>query len=131
MYDQDAPRLRPHPTSRFEPPQHLMDLEAAAAELGAEPPHANGRRQKTLYRHGRMSVSLFMFDAGAVFPEHKAEGVVTIQALAGRLTVEAEGQRHELPAGRMLVLAPSVRHSVAAAEASRMLLTVHFEGAGH
>jgi quercetin dioxygenase-like cupin family protein len=127
----DSTRLRPHPEERFGPPQHLIDWEAAARELAAEPPHANGRRQKTLYRHGPMSVALFLFDAGAKFPEHRAEGVVTLQALSGRLTIQAEGEHHELAVGRMLVLAPLVKHSVAAEEASRMLLTVHMEPAPH
>ena len=131
MSEFDATRLRPHPQERFESPQHLIDLERAAEELAAEPPHANGRRQKTLYRYGHIAVALYLFDAGARFPEHRAEGVVTLQTLAGRLTVEAEGRHHEMPAGSVLLLAPSVRHSVVADEPSRMLLTVHMAVEAH
>ena len=57
-----ADRTRPHPDERFAAPAQAFDLEAAAAELAGETsaPHA-GHRQKTLYRHGPTSLSLFVF----------------------------------------------------------------------
>lgn len=76
---------------------------------------------------------LFAFEAGGKLADHKANGLVTIHALDGALTVEAESetgrQTHELGAQGVLVLSPGVLHSVLAREASRMLLTVHLESA--
>jgi quercetin dioxygenase-like cupin family protein len=118
-------RLRPHPEVRFHPPQIQFDIERVAAKLLAEPLPANRlHRQETLYRHGSLTLALFLFEQGASLPQHTADGVVTVQVLQGRLKMSAEGKDHDLPAGSVLVLAPGVRHDVQAVEASRMLLTV-------
>jgi quercetin dioxygenase-like cupin family protein len=125
MTSDQPDRLRPHPAGRFQPTQHPIDLDRAAAELMAEPtPGERGQRQKTLYRHGRVTVALFLFDKGAGMPQHVAEGVVTVHVLAGRLRMSAEGRAHDLTAGQLLVLSPGVRHDVFAEEPTRMLLTV-------
>lgn len=121
-------RPRPHPDERFAPPALAFDLGATAAELSREAtaPHA-GHRQKTLYRHGGASLSLFVFEAGAELREHRANGTVFIQVLRGRLTLHAAGQRHELQAGRVFVMSPGVPHDVHADEPTHMLLTVSLE----
>jgi quercetin dioxygenase-like cupin family protein len=119
-------RTRAHPEERFAPSAQTFDLDAAAKDLEREPTASanQGRRQKTLYRHGNTSLALFLFDAGASIKEHRAGGTVFIQVLKGRLAVHAQGQRHDLQADRVLVMAPDVPHDVYAEEASRMLLTV-------
>ena len=129
MSTEQPDRRRQHPTERFEPTQHAIDLGEAAAQLLAEAPPSGGRtqRQKTLYRHGPVTVALFLFDGGDHMPQHVAEGVVTVHVLQGRLKMSAEGQSHDLTAGQLLVLAPGVRHDVRADEPARMLLTVCLE----
>jgi quercetin dioxygenase-like cupin family protein len=121
-------RTRQHPTERFAAPAQAFDLDAAAGELARETttPHA-GHRQKTLYRHGGSSLSLFLFQPGSELREHRTNGTVFIQVLQGRLTVHAAGQRHDLPAGRVLVLSPGVPHDLHAEELTRMLLTVSLQ----
>ena len=86
-----------------------------------------GRRQKTLYRHGQSSLALFLFEQGSELREHRTNGTVFIQVLQGRLTVGAAGQRHDLPAGHVLVMSPGVPHDLFAEEATRMLLTVSLQ----
>ncbi len=121
-------RLRQHPDNRFEAAQHEIDLEQVAAKLLAEPlPQKRNHRQETLYKHGPVTVALFLFEAGGELPQHEAGGVVTVQVLAGRLRMTVEGEVHEMTAGQMLVMAPGVRHDVQAVEATRMLLTVCLE----
>ena len=121
-------RLRQHPDERFEPAVHQLDLSASAGALLAEPlPDNRSHRQETLYRRGPVTVALFLFERGAGLPAHRAEGVVTVQVLSGRIRMSAEGKNHELCAGQMLVMAPGVQHDVQAEEASRMLLTVCME----
>ena len=125
-------RLRQHPTERFQPTQHLLDLDAVAARLLSEPlPGKPNHRQETLYRHGPVTVALFVFERGAHMPQHVAEGVVTVHVLQGRLTMTAEGQVHQLSSGQLLVLAPGVEHDVQADEPTRMLLTVCLEASGN
>jgi quercetin dioxygenase-like cupin family protein len=122
-------RLREHPEARFAASRHQFDLHAAARELAAEPATPiRGHRQKTLYRHGRLTVALFAFEPGASLPPHTAAGAVTINVLEGHLRVRTPGEQHDLPAGNLLVLAPSVEHDVAAGEQpSVMLLQVHLD----
>jgi quercetin dioxygenase-like cupin family protein len=127
MSDQPG-RLRPHPEERFLPPQRQIDLRQAVARLSAEAPVAPRKhRQETLYRHGSLTIALFLFEEGALMPAHAAEGVVTVQVLSGSIKMNAEDQTHTLAAGQMLVLAPGVVHDVLAEEASQMLLTVCLE----
>lgn len=127
----DTNRLREHPDERFAPPQHTFDLLGVARALAAEPATGGrGHRQKTLYRHGRLTVALFAFDPGAALPPHKAAGAVTINVLSGQLRVRTPGGEHDLPAGNLLVLAPGVEHDVSAAgegTPSVMLLQVHLD----
>ena len=122
-------RQRTHPDERFAPSAQAFDLESAARELSSESnTGVHGHRQKTLYRFGNTTLALFLFDAGARMREHRAAGTVFIQVLQGRLTVQAENERHDLEAGRVLVMSPNVPHDVFAEEASQMLLTVSLVG---
>lgn len=125
-------RLRQHPEQRFDPPQIQVDLEEVAATLLAESVGPNRKhRQQTIYRHGPLTLALFLFEAGASLPQHTAKGVVTVRVLQGRLKISAMEQVHELRTGSVLVLAPGVEHDVVAVEASRMLLTVFLDSGNH
>src|SRR5690606_39033315 len=84
----DPGRLRAHPEERFIPPEHRFDLRAEAQALYAEPlPPSRRHRQKALYRHGRVTIALFAFEADGSLPQHKAAGTVTINVLDGRLRI--------------------------------------------
>ncbi len=118
-------RLREHPQERFAGPAHSIDLTIAAAALRAEP-HAAvaGHRQIALYRQGPLTQVLFLFDAGGHLKEHRADGVVTIHVLSGRLSVRVADAAHELAAGQLVVLPPNTSHTVMAPVPAEMLLTV-------
>lgn len=122
--------LCPHPTDRFAGASHFFDLSAALAGLREETHAAEkGHRQVTIFHRAPVAKVLFSFDAGGELADHAANGLVTIHALEGRLTIEAEGESYELGANQVMVLSPGVRHSVRAEETSAMLLTVHLESA--
>lgn len=119
------PRLREHPSSRFEGDVHSFDLNAAVQKLRSEPhPAARGHRQIALYQYGTLTKILFAFDKGSVFEEHTTRGVVSIHVLRGHLAVGAEGKTHNLKEGEVLFMAPNVPHDVRALEESEMLLSV-------
>jgi quercetin dioxygenase-like cupin family protein len=119
-------RLRVHPEERLAAPVKLVDLAAAADALRKEPhPSVSGHRQIAVFRHGPVTLVLFVFEPGGFLKEHRTDGTVTILVLAGHLRVTAEGKAHELTAGRLLALSPNVPHTVQAVTASEMLLTVH------
>lgn len=75
-----------------------------------------------------MTLALYLFEAGSRLPDHVVDGVVLIQVLEGRLQVTTEQGTHDLPAGHVLRLSAGVRHDVAAAQPSRMLLTIALDG---
>ena len=121
-------RLRPHPTGRFSGESHLFDLNQTLAQLRAEAHAAeHGHRQVTIFHRAPVTQVLFAFEPEGELADHAANGLVTIHALQGHLTVQAAGENYELDAGLMVVLSPGVRHSVRANQASAMLLTVHLE----
>lgn len=132
MKPNDPHRLREHPEDRFAGPQHQFDLTAVVARLRQEmSAGTSGHRQETLYKHGPTSLAFFIFAEGARLATHRTNGTVIIQSINGHLTVTAEDQTNELPAGSLLVLQANVQHEVVAREESEMLLTVHLEVAAH
>ncbi|HEX8834292.1 MAG TPA: cupin domain-containing protein [Abditibacteriaceae bacterium] len=121
-------RLRPHPTERFAGATHFFDLRSTLELLRAEAHQASsGHRQQAIFHRGSVTQVLFAFGPGSGLPQHTANGLVTIQALDGCLQVQAGDETYNLTTGQMVVLNPSVQHSVHAAEESAMLLTVHLE----
>lgn len=122
-------RLRPSPVERFAGESHVFDLGALVRQLRAEAVSTKrGHRQMTIFQRTPVTKVLFAFEAGSELQNHTAHGLVTIHVLEGTLAVQADGQDYTLDAGHILILNPDVLHNVRAAEASAMLLTVHFDG---
>lgn len=117
-------RVRESPEHRFDASVLAFDLSAEAASIRSEGPSRNGHRQKTLFKGGTRTVALFVVDAGAELPEHRAAGIVTIQSVEGEVMVTANGRSHALGSHGLLVLAPDVLHSVKAASPASFLLQV-------
>jgi quercetin dioxygenase-like cupin family protein len=76
-------------------------------------------------RHGPVTIIQFVFDEGGLLKQHRADGVVTIHVLEGRLQVIADDEAREIGRDEIMALAPGVMHSVLALAPSDMLLTVH------
>ena len=121
-------RPRQVPAERFAAPWLDFDLHAATAELRAEPsPSRQGHKQRTLFKHGRRTIALFVMDAGASLPEHSTAGTVTILVIDGELTVTMAGEQRDLRAGRLLIISPGVRHDVRATSDAVFVLQVSLE----
>ena len=121
-------RLRPPPENRFAQPSLLVNLDAVAATLRAEPNAGErGHRQATVYKHGNTTVALFVFDRFSHLQSHVAQGEVTMHVLKGWVKITADSTEYELKAGEMLAVAPGVRHAIKAEEESQVLVTVHLE----
>jgi quercetin dioxygenase-like cupin family protein len=121
----DNERTREPPVERFASDSLEFDLHAEATRLRAEPtPSRHGHRQKTLYKHAGCTVALFVLEKGAVFPEHSASGVVTVQAIEGDLVLSVAGETRALKAGSVLIMPPAVKHSVQASSPAIFLLQV-------
>jgi len=126
--EQEQARLRRAPVERFAGTEHVHNLAEIAAQLRAEPhPATDGHRQMTIAHHGSVALVLFDFEADGRLVDHVADGLVTIQALAGHVQVRTSEGDHELGAGALLVLSPGVAHDLHASVPSRVLLTVHMQ----
>jgi quercetin dioxygenase-like cupin family protein len=118
-------RLRQHPTDRFAGPEHIFNLPEVANSLQQEAHQAqNGHRQVTIFHRDAVTMVLFAFEAGGEMREHRANGLVNIHVLEGRMSITTPSQTYQLQTGNLLVLDAEVPHSVRAEAASRMLLTV-------
>jgi quercetin dioxygenase-like cupin family protein len=121
----DAERLRESPRERFGSAENMFDMAGALRKLrGEASPERAGHKQITLDQYGPVTVVLFAFDEGGSLKDHKAAGVVTIQALEGDLTVRTDTQEYKLGPKMMVMLSPNVRHSLDANTACAVLLTV-------
>ena len=121
-------RLRDAPVERFAGTEHVYNLAEIAEQLRAEPhPAIDGHRQMTIAHHGSLALVLFDFEADGRLVDHVADGLVTIQALAGHVQVKTSEGDHELGAGCLLILSPGVAHDLHASVPSQVLLTVNME----
>lgn len=121
---------RPHPVERFAGEEHSFDLRSVAARLRREKGTDAGHQQETIYRFGTTTLAVFVFDAGAGLPEHRADGLVTIHLLDGAITVRTPDNAFALTPGGIVTLTPGKRHSVEAGAESAMLLTVVLDDRG-
>ncbi|MGC8551450.1 MAG: cupin domain-containing protein [Phycisphaerae bacterium] len=126
MTDASNSRLRPHPDERFQGDSMLVNLPGLAETLrGESNAGERGHRQETVFKHGNITVALFVFDRFSHLPEHVAQGVVTMYVLKGWMKITSNDKEHELKAGQMLILNPGVRHGLKAEEESEVLVSVH------
>jgi quercetin dioxygenase-like cupin family protein len=125
MSDTPDERLRESPRERFGSAENMFDMAEALRKLrGEASPERAGHKQITLDQYGPVTVVLFAFDEGGSLKDHKAAGVVTIQALEGEVTVHTDAQEYKLGPKMMVMLSPNVRHSLDANTACAILLTV-------
>lgn len=126
-----ADRLREHPRERLAAAVRKINVGEEAARLRAEPhPRVAGHRQVVLVRRGPIAVVLFVFETDGFLREHRTEGEVVIQVIAGSLQIAVAGDDIELGPGEILSLAPGEPHAVRARRDSEMLLTVCRAGPG-
>ena len=140
-------RTRVEPRERFAGDEHHLNLMQVFATLEAEANDAaqsetqnahapqSGHRQITVFHRAPVTMVAFAFSDGGVLSDHKAAGLVTIQAVQtsadGVLEVRTASQNYQLRSGEIVILDPNVVHSVSSRGASRMLLTVHLQKETH
>ena len=137
-------RTRVEPRERFAGDEHHLNLmqvfatlEAEANDAAQNSAHApqSGHRQITVFHRAPVTMVAFAFSDGGVLSDHKAAGLVTIQAVQtsadGVLEVRTASQNYQLQSGEIVILDPNVVHSVSSRGASRMLLTVHLQKETH
>lgn len=106
-------------------PIRVVDLEHEIAAAWEQLPAAHGgHTARTLFKQSMHRVVLLVLRAGAVMPEHRADGETSLFLISGRVRVDVEGRAQDLARGGLLGLAFGVPHAVTAHEDAVALLTL-------
>lgn len=116
-------RQRPHP-GPMAGPFLEFDLGREIQQLQQEHTWSTGKNSRTLVKHGSFRVVLMALKSGTRVQEHKADGPISIQTVAGRVSIRASERTFVLPAGSLLALDRATVHDVEALEESAILLTI-------
>jgi quercetin dioxygenase-like cupin family protein len=85
----------------------------------------SGRSSKTLAKYADFRIVLISMKANTRMDQHRAEGRVSIQCLAGHLRIHLpDSQKAEVAIGEVLVLDCGIPHDVEALAESAFLLTI-------
>jgi len=103
---------------------HLnFDLKAEVANLCRGGMHA-GRNSRNLIKAPDLRVVFVTAKKGTVMNDHRADGTVTILAVAGAIRLKLEDTTVELRRGALLGLDRSRRHDVQALSDCAFLVTI-------
>jgi len=108
------------PTIQFSLAKELQQLREASAW-----DKISGRSSKTLAKYADFRIVLISMRANTRMEQHRAEGRISIQCLAGELRIHLpSAQKAELAPGDCLVLDCAIPHDVEALAESAFLLTI-------
>jgi len=134
MTDSQTNRSRPAHESSGSPqrPPHQVDLPLLSFDLThecgqlrqEESYRAGDRNARTLVKEPGIRVVLTVMKGGTRLKEHKTDGALSVQTLAGHIRLHALGETIELPVGHVATLAAAVPHDVEAVDESAFLLTL-------
>ncbi|MCC6601509.1 MAG: cupin domain-containing protein [Crocinitomicaceae bacterium] len=82
------------------------------------------RNSLTLFKSDTMRIILIGLHENAELRPHKANGVISVQVLQGKIKFTAEQQDAHLERGQMITLQENIVHSVKALAESFFLLTL-------
>jgi quercetin dioxygenase-like cupin family protein len=117
------------PARRLVAPVLAFDLAGETASLKQEASWQRGdRNARTLVEDPGFRLVLTALKSGAQMREHRAAGWVSVQALEGRLHLQAGEHSADLAPGQVVVLEPGLQHSVDALEEAAFLLSIAFIG---
>jgi quercetin dioxygenase-like cupin family protein len=123
----DSQHRRPHATPMAAPFLEF-DLTRELEQLHGEPEWNTGQNARTLVKYDDFRVVLTALKAREGLPGHHTEGRISIQTVAGRVQVRAQGRTFDLPTGSLLALDQGIPHDVEALEESAFLLTIAWPG---
>jgi quercetin dioxygenase-like cupin family protein len=102
-----------------------MDVYKFIDQLKQEPNWVNGdRNTMTIFKSETMRIVLMGLHEKAELKAHKANGVISVQVVEGKINFTAEEQTASLEKGQMIALQANIIHSVKALSDSFFLLTL-------
>ena len=121
----DATPQRPDGERILNAPLVEMDLEEVIKQIKSETTWADSDRNSvTLFKSDSMRIVLIGLHENAKLKPHKANGVISVQVLEGKIEFTAEQQNTQIEKRQMIALQENITHSVRALTESFFLLTL-------
>jgi quercetin dioxygenase-like cupin family protein len=84
----------------------------------------DGILSRTVHTDGRMTLTLFGFDAGQELTEHTSARAAIIEILDGEAEIVLDGDAHQVAAGAWIAMPAGMTHAIRATTPMRMALTL-------
>ena len=121
----EATRNRPEGDRIIDAAIVEIDLNQYITQLKSEQAWLNSQRNAiTLFKTDAMRILMIGLHAGGSLPEHKAEGIISVQVLKGHIRFIVGEDEKKLVEGHMLTLHEKIPHTIVAVEESVFLLTM-------
>jgi quercetin dioxygenase-like cupin family protein len=121
----DATPQRPEGERLLNAPLVEMNLNETIKQIKSETTWLESDRNSvTLFKSETMRIVLIGLHENAELKPHKANGVISVQVVHGKIEFTAEQQNTHLEKGQMLALHENIVHSVKALTESFFLLTL-------
>jgi quercetin dioxygenase-like cupin family protein len=103
----------------------IFDLKADEARLLEKARTArSGRAAKTLVKEGPLRVTVVALKKGAKIEDHRVEGPLSIQSLAGKLRIGIDGTSWDVPSRGLITLEPGTTHDATAVTDATFMITM-------
>lgn len=121
----DATPQRPEGERTLNAALVRSDLNEVITQLKNETAWAESDRNSvTVFKSDTMRILVIGLHANAELKPHKANGIVNVQVLEGKIEFSAENQINQLKPGQIITLQDNIVHSVKALTDSFFLLTL-------
>ncbi len=121
----DATPQRPEGNRVLNAPLVEMNLDKFIDQIKNETTWTDSDRNSvTIFKSETMRIVLMGMHENAELKPHKANGVISVQVLEGKINFIAEQQHSLLEKGQMIALQENITHSVIALTESFFLLTL-------
>ena len=121
----DATSQRPDGDRILYAPLVEMDLNKFIEQIKSETTWAESDRNSVaIFKSDTLRIVIIGLHENAELKPHKANGVISVQVLEGKIEFTAEQQTTQIEKGRMIALQENITHSVRALTDSFFLLTL-------
>lgn len=121
----EATVLRPLGDRRIDAPLVTIDLFSFIEQIKKEKKWKDTDRNAiTVFKTNGLRIVLIALHKGAEMIKHKADGLISVQVLEGRLQLHTDEESVKLGKGQMLALHEGIPHSLLAKKKTIFLLTL-------
>lgn len=126
MKSNEATHNRPQGDRVLDAPYVLADLDERIDQLKREDAWKKGDRNGiTLVKNEKMIIVLTCLRKDAKIRDSQLDGILTIEVLEGKITLNTDADRLEIKERGLITLRANISHSILAVKKTTLLLTSH------